>query len=327
MKCRKCGKEILINQYHTCEGQAQSRARTASVIALPVKGMNRYASVQEEKSAIITPGFTRATAEELDALSSGGTGLMTEIKRMARNVKSAVKNPTRKNIIVMVAAGISILIWLITSYNPNYSYVAATGLKGLLAIVFGTYNNVFARTLHFTSTFTILSIFIPQLMANKSISVGSIPRAFKGVKNALTNVKSKKFGLVIAVLGLAYIVGNYMMRNNAMNKYLACVTFGLAIIMAGNELRRTPFIRLLYGLINDVKKLFKKDRFFTSYGRLLRQSFGLGLIATILLPLLRTILPYTIGENLGYTLGVMLLIAGVVIQFTGRETGQVKADD
>lgn len=321
MRCNKCGKDIRVNQYHDCSKQ-QPKRREKIIITEPERKADNFSFTQERQAVIITPGFNLATIDELKTLKRQGNGLKVEVMRIISSIGDTLKNPTIRNITVMVAAALSMLVWLVTIYNPHFSYMPATGLKGILAIVFGSYNNVMARTLHFSSVFSLLSVFIPQFLKHKSISIGGISQAYKNIRMIIKNSRSKKFGLLIMSIGFAYVFGNIMMRNNAINKYLACATFGITLLLATKELRATPFVRLLLGFMNDLKRHLRMSAFMAAYSDTLREGFGLGLIATILLSLLHKVIPYTIGENLGYIIGSLMTVVGFILQIRARTEAQ-----
>ncbi len=318
VKCNKCGQEIYLNQEHICEGISPAKRRPIA-IAKPSRSSAGYFFVQTQDPVILTKGFHIVTPKELSEIRNRGRGLKSEFTKIFRTIKETFKHPTAKNLIMLGAALITILVWAITVYDPYFNYMPAYGMKGFLAVLFGTYNNVLARTLHFSSVFTMLSVFIPQLLKEKMIRVGSVPSAIKGIAAALKDTKQKEFGMVFLVLGLAYVFSNFMMRNNSINKYLACGTFGIALVLSGSELRNTTFFRVLYALIYDIKRLVKKPDLFSKNSEMIRQVFGLGTVSAILLSLMRKILPFIIGDYIGYILGSILFVLGVVLMILNKK--------
>lgn len=319
MKCPKCNKEILVNEYHDCHVKTKAE-KVVKKLMPPIRRQSNYNYVKKVEPIILSPDFTLLSVQELNNLKNQGNGVLPEIKRIVKSIQETLKSPTLQNVFVFAVALASILLWIITSYNANYNYMPATGLKGLLAIAFGSYNNVFARVIHFSSVYALLSVFIPQLMKKKSISITGISQSVKHIKNTLKDKKSKVFGFFVMALGLSYILGNFMMRNNSHNKYLACLTFGLSVLLATKELKRTSFIRLLKALLYDLKKLLKIKSSKNKYGDIIRQGLGFGLVSTFILGFLRKILPYSMGDKIGYLLGGLIVVVGLYLIISGKET-------
>lgn len=285
------------------------------------KAPAKESSSMERYFAPVTPGAPNGmTFEELIAKGSS-TGFFGEIKRLIKSVVQVVKKPSKQNIIVLAAALIAIILWAWTKYSPGFNYMMPEGLKGVMAVLTGSFNNVPARILHFSAITTLVTAYGPSLIkGNVKPITGNLKTAF-GLAQRILRQKGNRMYVTLLAAGVGMFTANYMMRNNSQNKYMACLTLGLMVLLSTGGLFNATFVKLIKAAYQDIAKFLKKGQEAANYQIAVQLGFGSGLILSYLACIIRGMSSNSITDNIAYIFGVIMIVAAIVLMIVqpGKE--------
>ena len=315
MNCDKCGKELSPYFEHTCVEAAVLSHNPSPNFNTPTFQPQTSSVLEKVTITISKNSSTLLNPEEFTKQPRSYGGFLKELKQIIGLWKETYKKPSKENIIVLITGISFFVLWIVTSFIPgDFRYMVPSGIKAPLAILFASFNNVPARVLHFSSLLTLAAAFIPAALSGKIGKItGTATSSFKLFQKLLSYQKSASFGVLILFAGLGMAFSNFLMRNNAINKYAVCFTLGTTVIFATSGLLNSTFIRLSDGLISDLAKLFKLSSAFETYRLPMQMGFGVGLLASILGSLFRTVSHSYISDYICYILGILIGIAGVVL--------------
>lgn len=252
------------------------------------------------------------------------TSFLREMKKILMIWKRFVKKPTKENIILLVGVGVAFLLWFWTIYAPGgFNYMPPSGLKSVFAFLSASFNNVPTRVLHFSALVTLVSAFLPSLIQGKiGPLLGNIQGVVALTRKIISYQKSQVFNIMIISLGAGLFFSNFMMRNNSINKYFACFTVGMMIMMATSGMFNSTFVRLCKGLFYDVAKMFRYQSYLSKYQIALQLGFGGGLIMSIISSVIRDVFNNAMTDSIGYILGMIIMGTGLVLSVMAQKQGQ-----
>ena len=287
----------------------------------PPKPPPQGSAAYEYTMVALTPGAPELVTVEkvlnaqMESLETGASQILGVVRALLdiKNIwKGILRKPTKANMIVITCGFITMLLWFWTKYLPGfYNYMSPGGIKNVVAFLFGTFNNVPTRILHFSSVMTLATAFLPSLFDG-----GDVTKAVGGVKTTITLWKkfisyrgTRTFSVMIISIGVGMFAANYMMRNCSYNKYFPCLTLGITIILSSSILFKSSFIKLFAGLYHDILRLFKLEKLVAKYTMAIQIGVGTGLVSSILACLLRG----PLGDNIGYIIGVIIMVGGALL--------------
>ena len=320
MTCQHCGQPIEPDKPHHCVNLSSPHHKSMSM-SIPMAP--HLSSPTLDRSILSLSGHhpESITLEQVLDFKQESEGFIKEVMNVFKIWKKFIKKPTKQNIILLLCGAIAFVLWFWTKYAPGgFNYMPPTGLKALFSFLTASFNNVPTRILHFSAIVTLVSAFLPAIIGGQYEKVIA---NFNGVIQLIIKVisykKSQVFYTLIIAFGAGLFFSNYMMRNNSINKYFACFTLGTMIMLSTAGLFKSTFVRLVKALLNDITKLLKVKDFYTKYQIALQLGFGGGLVLSIVSSLLRDISSNAITDNIGYTLGVGIVITGLVLSVQNKQ--------
>lgn len=188
--------------------------------------------------------------------------------------------------------------------------------KIILILVFLTasYNSFIGKAIYAT---VIIRVIIPLILRTRREGFDKVKGNFQSlIPNFKTNwaaVGARSTGVLIFFVGCAAFISNYLTRNNAVDKIAVSLAIAFALIKAlGDGSRSIPFMTGRV-VMNDIfVKLRKPSPVRNHHIYLAISGLALGFLSSILLAVLRK----SMGENIGYILGVIAMMAGITLFIT-----------
>jgi hypothetical protein len=259
------------------------------------------------------------TLEDLKNFQNSSKGIITQFRSIFKVLKTTIKNPSKENIRLLVFAGVFFILWFWTKYSPEgFNFMMPGGLKGVFAVLTGSFNNVPARVLHFSSLITLMTAFLPGIATSKQSFLGNIKSVLALMRTLLKDKKGTMFSVAIASFGFGLFLSNYLMRNNSSNKYMVCLTLGVTILLSTSGLFKSTFVKLSIGFFNDLSRIFRFETFLNKYKLALQIGVGSALVSSYLICLIRGAVYSSITDHLGYILGVIVFAFGFVKAVTSK---------
>lgn len=218
-----------------------------------------------------------------------------------------------------------LIVWSIlgsfNAYKLMFSMPALTPLwmfldKIILILVFLTaaYNNFIGKAVYGT---LVIRVVLPQVRRVRREGLGKVTGEFKSLMpNLKTNWQAAgtgSLGLFVTFGGCAAFLSNFLTRNNAVDKIAVSLVIGLSLIKALSDGPRSiPFMTGRV-VMKDIFVAFGKPSPVRNHHIYVAISgLALGFFSSLLLAVLRK----SVGENIGYILGSIAVVGGIVLFFT-----------
>jgi hypothetical protein len=319
MTCQHCGQPLEANKQHHCVNPTQFKQKSLS-INMPPAPYRNSPSLDQTVLSISGHHPESITLEQVLDFKQESEGFIKEVLNVVKIWKKFVKKPTKHNIILLICGAIAFILWFWTKYAPGgFDYMPPTGLKAVFSFLTASFNNIPSRILHFSALVTLVSAFLPSILGGQYEKViSNVNGVIQLIIKVISYKKSQVYYTLIMALGAGLFFSNYMMRNNSINKYFACFTLGTMIMLSTSGLFKSTFVRLMKGLLNDITKLLKIKDFYTKYQIALQLGFGGGLVLSIVSSLLRNVSSSSFTDNIGYVLGFIVFITGIVLSIQNK---------
>ncbi|UWG98634.1 hypothetical protein LPY66_07555 [Dehalobacter sp. DCM] len=185
--------------------------------------------------------------------------------------------------------------------------------KIILVLVFLTasYNNFIGKAIYAT---VVLRVIVPLVRRVRREGFRKVKTNFTSLIPDLqknwAEVGARSLGILILFAGLAAMISNFLTRNNAIDKIAVSLAIAFAIMKAlGDGPRSIPFMTGRV-VMNDLFVLLRKPSPVRNHHIYVALSgLTLGFLSSILLAVLRK----PLGENIGYILGAIAVVAGLVL--------------
>jgi hypothetical protein len=215
-----------------------------------------------------------------------------------------------------------LVVWSILgsfdAYRLMFSMPALTPLwmfldKIILILVFLTasYNNFIGKAVYGT---LVIRVVLPLVRRGRREGLGKVSGEFKSlIPNMKTNWQTAgagSLGLFITFGGCAAFLSNFLTRNNAVDKIAVSLVIGLSLIKALSDGPRSiPFMTGRV-VMKDIFVAFRKPSPVRNHHIFVAISgLALGFFSSLLLAVLRK----SLGENIGYILGAIAVVSGIVL--------------
>lgn len=320
MKCTVCNKEIVSGVNHVCIEEKYIKSNVKPNFVQPDFNRSEKSASYHGIALAISPNPPKdLTLEDIKNFKSSHSGFIHELIKSGKVVIKTIKHPSKENIRILVISLVFFIIWFWTKYMPGgFNYMMPGGIKSVFAVLFGTFNNVPARVLHFSSILTLLTSFLPIISQPKRTFMGNLKSSVAVIRPIVKDVKSKSFSVFIMAFGLGLFTSNFLMRNNSSNKYMVCLSLGMTMILSTSGMFNTTFVKLSKSFFYDLSRLLRFESFLNKYQIVLQAGIGIALISSYLICLIHGMFYFGFVDALGYILGTGIFIFGTFRLVTSK---------
>lgn len=208
--------------------------------------------------------------------------------------------------------------WTILGTLNTYRMPAFIGnIVMLLVFLTAAYNSFIGKAVFGT---LVIRVIIPMGRRIRREGFGKVSGEFKTlIPNFRTNwsaVGARSLGLLVLFAGSAAFISNFLTRNNAIDKIAVSLVIAVSLIKALSDGPRSiPFMTSRV-VMKDIFVLLGKPSPVRNHHIYVAIS---GLVLGFLCSLPLSVLRKSMGENIGYILGMLAMVAGIALLFTLKE--------
>lgn len=286
--------------------------------------------LEKPKLKVVSPKKERRM--ELEGLEGGDPRSTVHLIRLGlRNAGATVPTMIRK---YPWAIPLVLFIWTVLgtfdAYKLAMSMPSLAGLwmflnKIVLVLVFLTasYNSFIGKAIYGT---LVIKVGLPLLRRIRRDGIGKVSTEFKSLlpdlKANWTLTGGKSLGLLVFFAGSAGFISNFLTRNNAIDKVAVSLAIAFTLMKAlADGHKSIPFMTGRV-VMKDIFVAMKKPSPVRNHHIYVAIS---GLVAGFFFSLPLAVLRKSLGEAIGYQLGAVAMVIGIVlIVALGKKTANEK---